>query len=275
MASLEAARKDWAEWAGSRPIDEAMAFSEEGLVLGAGTVLAKASVDRLGRAELSIDGVEERIVALLAIAYGAAVSPSVLGDIRRASDYWSRGQTSLALIQLAYAGLPTLPDSKEASFRLFLADRVLAGGLTPQDLLKACGIDSAPLGFLEAGYNPNQARVPKGNPEGGQWTSEDGETGPAAAEIVLADYKSVKEPPKDAKVVTPPDGVPIAAGDPPTVLIAPPHADFREVYAAGQSIASLPYSEQIHRGYRPPSRWDLRFPTGPCTAGNPAGLCER
>jgi len=119
MASLEAARKDWAEWAGSRPIDEAMAFSEEGLVLGAGTVLAKASVDRLGRAELSIDGVEERIVALLAIAYGAAVSPSVLGDIRRASDYWSRGQTSLALIQLAYTGLPTLPDSKEASFRLF------------------------------------------------------------------------------------------------------------------------------------------------------------
>ena len=35
------------------------------------------------------------------------------------------------------------------------------------------------------------------------------------------------------------------AGDPPTLLIAPPHADYRQVYVAGQSIASLPPLDQI------------------------------
>ncbi len=59
----------------------------------------------------------------------------------------------------------------------------------------------------------------------------------------------VKEPPRDAKIVIPADGVPISGGNPPKLLIAPPHADFRQVYAAGQAIASLPYKEQIRRGY--------------------------
>jgi hypothetical protein len=51
-----------------------------------------------------------------------------------------------------------------------------------------------------------------------------------------------------AKIVIPADGVPISDKDSPTnFLMAPPDADFRQVYAAGQAIASLPLSEQYSR----------------------------
>jgi hypothetical protein len=55
--------------------------------------------------------------------------------------------------------------------------------------------------------------------------------------------------PKDAIVVTRPDG--IAVDDPlsPTGrLMAPPRADFQEVYAAGKEIAAKPLSEQYIQG---------------------------
>ncbi len=58
-------------------------------------------------------------------------------------------------------------------------------------------------------------------------------------------HRADKAPSRGALI--PPDGVPISGGDPPTLLIAPPLADFREVYAAGQAIASLPLSEQYPR----------------------------
>jgi hypothetical protein len=61
----------------------------------------------------------------------------------------------------------------------------------------------------------------------------------------LADYKVIKEPPKDARAVIPPDGVPIRGGDPPTLLVAPRRADYRQIYAAGAAIASLPPLDQI------------------------------
>lgn len=62
---------------------------------------------------------------------------------------------------------------------------------------------------------------------------------------MLADYKPVKEPPRNAKVVIPPGGVPILDGDPPTLLIASSHANYRAVYAAGQAIAPMHLLGQI------------------------------
>lgn len=57
--------------------------------------------------------------------------------------------------------------------------------------------------------------------------------------VELAGYKPLHGLPEDARVVTPPDGIPIEDEDSPThKLMAPPRADFRKVYAAGQSIAS-------------------------------------
>lgn len=122
--------------------------------------------------ELALDGAEERILALLAVAYGKAIAPSVLGNIHRASAAWSRGETALALVHLARTRLPKLPEGDEAPFRLFAADRVLAAGVAPRELLKACGLDVGPLDLWKAGYNPDEPRVPAGNPDGGQWTSE-------------------------------------------------------------------------------------------------------
>jgi hypothetical protein len=46
-------------------------------------------------------------------------------------------------------------------------------------------------------------------------------------------------------VIIPSDGIPIPDKDSPTkMLMAPGYADFRQVYAAGRAIASLPLSDQ-------------------------------
>ncbi|MFZ3233955.1 MAG: hypothetical protein WA417_22400 [Stellaceae bacterium] len=253
-------------------------ISEKGLVLGA-TVLAPMC-DVGGAPEIAVDGVEERILALLAIVYGGSVRARVLDNIRRASRYWRKGQQTLAAIELALTGLPPLVDQEQASSRLSLGERLLAEGLSPRELINACGLDPALLDLVK-GFNPDQPRVPAGNPNGGQWTGDNAADGGAgagpstpprdppssaaggqagygsstprrgqasgAAGTTLGNYTVIDKPPRDAKVVIPPDGAPIRGGDPPTLLIAPPQADYRQVYAAGQAIASLPFSEQYSR----------------------------
>ena len=264
MISLQEARKGAADCMRPHPLALVMTTSEEGLVLGT-TVLAPMGHDACGIPALAIDGAEERILALLAAAYGKMVGPAVLGNIRRASAYWSQGETVLAAIELALSGLAPLKDKKEAALRLSIGDRLLAAGASPRELMKACGLDPAAFDLLKAGYDPDQPRVPAGNTDGGQWTNSDtavedavagsgSSTAPrgqlsSTAAAILVDYNVIKEPPEDAKVVIPPDGAPVKGGDPPTLLIAPPHADFRQVYAAGQAIASLSYLEQIRRGH--------------------------
>ena len=244
------------------------------MVLGAGTVLAMAGLDRSGRAEPTLDGIEEGVVALLSVAYDAMVSRSALDHIRRASDQWRRGDTCLALIRLAYTGLPRLRDPAEASFRLFLADRALTDGVTPRNLLKACGIDVESFDLLKAGFNPAQRRVPAGpGLESGRWAGRDvpaapnrptkppvdfvmykpahpAEPGHEQHAPELAEYKPVHEVPDDAVAVTTPDRRTIYDKDSTTKkLMAPPHANFREVYAAGRAIVSLPYPEQYRRAH--------------------------
>jgi hypothetical protein len=251
MSSVEAAREAWTRGTRSRLLDSCLTITDEGLVLGA-TVLAKMGRDIDGSPRLLIDDGEERIFALPAAAYGKAVGPAVLGDIRRASTEWGRGEACLAQIHLAHSGLPTLLDLEEASFRLFLADRLLAGGLAPRDLIRACGIDPVPI--LKGGYDPNQPRVPAGNPDGGEWRSADASpsttTTPTMPDVEFVSYTPVQGLPHDAVAVTPPDGKSIPDKDSKTKsLMAPPRADFRAVYAAGLAIQSLPPFQQYpHAG---------------------------
>jgi hypothetical protein len=55
----------------------------------------------------------------------------------------------------------------------------------------------------------------------------------------------VRDLPKDAIVVTRPDGTTIDDPSSPTKkLMAPPRANFQEVYAAGEKIANLPILQQ-------------------------------
>jgi hypothetical protein len=248
MSFLDRARKDWRERARSRPVQSSLTITGEGLVLGA-TVLAEMRRDASGMPLLAADGAPERILALLFIAYGKTVGPETLGNIHRAAKEWSRGETCLAQIHLAHSGLPRLPDDDEAPFRLFLGDKLLIEGLTPRELIKACGLETGPLDLLKSGYQPDQPRVPAGNPDGGQWIAAD--ASPSTVNEVkpgtrFAAYKPVRGLPDDAVVVMPPDGKPIEDGGSKTKnLMAPSRADYRQVYAAGHAIASLSLLSQV------------------------------
>lgn len=225
----------------------------EGLVLGT-TLLAPIGTDAAGISALMIDGAEARILALLSAAYGKFVGVRVLDNIRRAARYWRDGEAHLAAIELALSGLPPLPDPDQGSRRLDLADRLLAAGLSPCEVLDAAGLDPGSLDKFQRRYNPDQPRVPAGNPDGGQWTGNDEHVAPhndhsARPSQAPPKYTDVLELPAGAKAVIPPDGIPIPDESSPTkLLMAPAYADYREVYAAGRAIASLPLLDQYSRG---------------------------
>jgi len=144
-----------------------MEITGEGLMLGAGTILAKASRDTGGVPEL--DG--PRVTALLATAYEVLIGPHVLTKIERACQSWNEGEKAIAHLHLAHTGLP--PCDEDRALRLFAANELLQDGISPTDLLKAQEFDTAPLALLK--YSPDQPRVPAGNGrESGRWTSEGG-----------------------------------------------------------------------------------------------------
>jgi hypothetical protein len=91
-----------------------MTVTEHGLILGAGTLLAK-----MGDDGLCLDGEEERILTLLAIAYRDGVSDAARGTLRRVSKHWRGGAKCLAAIHLAQSGLPEIDE--DAATRLSLA----------------------------------------------------------------------------------------------------------------------------------------------------------
>jgi hypothetical protein len=140
MIGSEVAREVWTERSRLRALAPVMTITGEGLVLGA-TVLAKMGRDRCGMQELSVGGAAERILALLAVVYGKAVGPEILGYVRRTSNYWRQGETALAEIELALGRLRPLNDVEAASLRLSLAERLLADGTTPRELMEACALD--------------------------------------------------------------------------------------------------------------------------------------
>lgn len=89
-------QRRWRETARFLPVHPSMSLEPDGLVLGSGTILARAERDRFGKRRLRVDSAETRLLALLSIAYGRVVSPSVLDHIRKASRQWSRGEDCLA-----------------------------------------------------------------------------------------------------------------------------------------------------------------------------------
>ena len=138
-----------------RSFEPVVTLTAEGLVLG-GTILAPASSDPAG----TLATAEERILALLAVAYGKTVRPEVLGNIRRATRYWRQGENALAAIEIALSGLPPLSDEKQAAARLSLGEQLLAAGLAPRELVELCGLDPALFDVLKAGYDPESRASP-------------------------------------------------------------------------------------------------------------------
>jgi hypothetical protein len=217
-----------------------MTLTGQGLVLGTGTLLAKLD----GKA-LPIEA-QERIWTLLSIAYGEKISQAVLGSLRRVAKHWQDGDKSLAAIHLAQIGLPDI--GEDAAYRLSLVAKLIDAGVTPRELARELGLRPVQLDVSK--YNENQPRVPAGSGrESGQWTSGGafGSTlieGRSAAEN-SGPVNTVPDLPKDAIVVTRPDGTTIDDPKSPTgKLMAPPRANFQEVYAAGEKIANWPLANK-------------------------------
>ena len=160
----------------SRPMAHAIEINDDGLVLGAGAILAHMTRDAFGSPVLALDADFERLQALLAAAHGLPTPPDLERHLEDACAYWRRGDRALANIRLALAQIPRLEERADA-YRLFLAEGLLDDGLPPRDLMKALGFEP-PRRRLEK-YDPRQPRVPAGSGRtSGRWTS--GEPGAAA-----------------------------------------------------------------------------------------------
>ena len=164
---LAAIRSEWRRRRADG-IHRSMAFAGDGLVLGAGTVLARGAVGRQAFVPAPCDP-EERVAALLSVAYRRLFEPGAIDRVRRASQCWSRGEPCLALIHLALLGLPPLDD--DAAWRLYLAERAIDGGVPADELLRAVAGGPA---SVKAGFDPGEPRLPAGSGQGGgEWTEGD------------------------------------------------------------------------------------------------------
>jgi hypothetical protein len=151
----------WAERTRTHKIHAALEITGEGLVIGAGTLLAKAKADRNGRARLRLDD-EPRAMALLATGYERPIGVHVVAKLRRACELWSEGEKALAHIHLAFAALP--PCTPDEGLRIFAAGRLIEKGVAPIELMKAQGFEPLALAYNEA--EPRD--------KGGRWTTGGG-----------------------------------------------------------------------------------------------------
>ena len=174
--------KAWTERRRSSAIDIVMRFGNEGLVLGAGTVLAKSG--GAGR-DISIDPGEPRLRALLAAAHLRAPTVGQLAHLRKAAERWSQGQDALAAMHLVLSRMERLERPEADAHRLFLADGLLRAGFEAKTIIDAIEAGDPAFDRLQK-YDPDQPRVPAGSGRAsGQWTSMDEDS--SAADVPGAD----------------------------------------------------------------------------------------
>jgi hypothetical protein len=165
----EQLNKTWLDRQGSIPVDALMRFSDEGLVLGAGTVLVACGASER---DISVDPSEPRLRALLTVAHLGRPTKSAVAHLRKAADCRREGQDALAAMHLVLSRLDRLAEPEADAHRLFLADGLMRGGVDAHAVVAA--IESLALGFgrLQK-YDPDQPRVAAGSGRtSGQWTSD-------------------------------------------------------------------------------------------------------
>jgi hypothetical protein len=168
MQDTEVLDRHWRDEGLSRSLHRALTFTQAGLVLGRGTLVAEFEKERLAARGLALDG-SARLLSLLTAAHGKPVAEGVIEKIRRACEYWCAGEKALAQIHLAFIGLPKIDEM--GVYRLYLAGTALEKGLGPSDLMKTLGFPRAARQLDK--YDPNQPRVPAGSGrESGQWTKD-------------------------------------------------------------------------------------------------------
>ncbi|MGH6810893.1 MAG: hypothetical protein ACREDM_00635 [Methylocella sp.] len=168
MQDTDVLDRHWRDEGLTRLLHRALTFTQAGLVLGRGTLLAEFEKKRLARG-LALDGDEARVLSLLTAAHDKPVAEGVVEKIRRAAEFWCAGEKALAQIHLAFTGLPKIDEAD--AYRLFLARVALEKGLEPGDLMKALGFPRAARDLEK--YNPDQPSVPPGSGrESGEWTTD-------------------------------------------------------------------------------------------------------
>lgn len=126
-------------------------------------------------ATLGVETDPEALLTLIGIGLRAPPPPHLEPVLRKALTDRARGDTAMANIRLAYIPLPATPP--DTARRIGLARRLLADGFAPYDLLEALDLDPTTYGLRK--YDPDQPRVPSGQPEGGRWTRDGGAVAPA------------------------------------------------------------------------------------------------
>lgn len=159
---------EWRALKSSVPFDTAMRFGSDGLVLGHGTVLCRAS--RSSPRQVVVDTSEQSLLTLLAAAHLQPPSIVGLSHLQRAAERRREGQDALASMHLALSGLDRLKRPIADARRLFFADRLLKGGLPPETIINALDLASLKDGTLK--YSPDQPRVAAGSGRtSGEWTT--------------------------------------------------------------------------------------------------------
>ena len=148
-------------------------------MLDADTILVRMGETRSGAKALAVEADRERLLSLLVVSYWDQVPPSIVKNIKNASEQWRRGEKVLAHIHLAFTGLPRLESANDA-YRLYLAGALLDDGLPPREMLAELGLHRA-MRQLDK-FDPDQPRVPAGSGrESGQLT-KDGSLAPTSAD---------------------------------------------------------------------------------------------
>jgi hypothetical protein len=135
VEAIEIFQKRWNGEARFRPFHPYPNIGEDGLALGAATILADMTRDRLGAPMLAVEGNEEKILALLSLGCRQRISLGALKFIKRASMQWARGEKALAHFELAYARLPRFETREDAKL-LFYADGLVQLGIPPRSLMR-------------------------------------------------------------------------------------------------------------------------------------------
>jgi hypothetical protein len=201
----EQLNKAWAERRKSTAIDAGMRFSDEGLVFGAGTVLAPASDSAR---DVSIDPLEPRLIALLTAAHLSRPTARALTHLGKAAESWRNGEDPLASMHLVLSKLERLRNPEADACRLFIADGLLKMGVEPNVVVDAIESGGDAFGGLEKEYNPEEPRVPVGSGrESGQWTTGGAtlagpQPGATPPQLTLAQTARVYTGPKVCQVAT-------------------------------------------------------------------------
>jgi hypothetical protein len=90
MQETDVLDRHWRGEGLSRPFHRALTFTQAGLVLGRGTLLADFDKERLADG-LAVEGNEARVLSILTAAYDKPIAEGVIAKIRRAGEFWCAG----------------------------------------------------------------------------------------------------------------------------------------------------------------------------------------